>query len=145
MPVTDQQYATLRALLTGDFDLHRNLRSQLTQDADSESYSALIAAAFFLAADKRFARHHTTADIVEFVASARSTSEDAAKGIDPLLAERMIRGVFEDESVDGVSGQIIVENQVLLLAALVSEARLDENGVDQLLNESRVLADRWTS
>jgi hypothetical protein len=90
VPVTDPQYATLRALLTGNSELHRNLRSQLTQDADSEGYSALIAAAFFLAADKRFAGHHTTADIVEFVAWA--TSEDAAKVIDPLLAERMIRG-----------------------------------------------------
>jgi hypothetical protein len=40
------------------------------QDTDSEGYSALIDAAFFLAADKRFAGHHDAADIVEITQTA---------------------------------------------------------------------------
>lgn len=143
MTVTDQQFATLRALLAGNFDEHRKLLSRLNQDADREGYSALIAAAFFVAADRRFAARHAQADIVEFVASARASSDDAAEKIDPLLAERMIRGVFEDETVDDVSDQAIVETQILLLAALVSEAKLDESSLDEFLAESRKLADRW--
>jgi hypothetical protein len=40
--------------------------------ADRDGYSALIAAAFFLAADRRFADGHGKGDVVEFVAWARS-------------------------------------------------------------------------
>ncbi len=143
MPVTDHQVATLRALLAGDFDEHSRLREQLDQDADREGYSALIAAAFFLAADRRFARSHTRAEITEFVAAARATSADAAEQIDPRLAERMIRGVFEDEDMHDVTGQTLVETQVMLLAALVSEAWPDAAELDVFLTDSRKLADRW--
>jgi hypothetical protein len=145
MAVTDHQAATLHALLAGDFDEHARLRAQLDRDADREGYSALIAAAFFLAADRRFAASHAPADIVEFVASARSSSASAADQIDPLLAERMIRGVFEDEDLHDVSGQVLLEAQVMLLAALVGERRPDDAELDELLADSRKLADRWTS
>jgi hypothetical protein len=145
MTVTDHQAATLRALLDGDFEEHARLRGQLDQEADQEGYSALIAAAFFLAADRRFAASHGKADIVEFVAWARSSSVSAADQIDPLLAERMIRGVFEDEDLHDVSGQRLLESQVMLLAALVGEQRPDSGELDSLLADSRKLADRWTS
>jgi hypothetical protein len=143
MPVTDPQAATLRALLAGDIDEHRRLLSELSQESDRDGYSALIAAAFFEATDRRFASAHTRADIVEFVTSTRAASDVTAKNINPLIAERMIRGVFEDESVDDVSGQVIVGTQLLLLAALVSEARFDSPSLDAFMTESRKLADRW--
>jgi hypothetical protein len=78
MTVTDHQAATLRALLAGDFDEHARLRAQLDREADRGGYSALIAAAFFLAADRRFADGHSKGDVVEFVAWARSSSASAA-------------------------------------------------------------------
>jgi hypothetical protein len=74
MPVTDHQVATLRALLAGDPGEHARLHAQLDRDADRAGYSALIAAACFEAADRRFAASHTRADIAEFVASARATT-----------------------------------------------------------------------
>jgi hypothetical protein len=106
---------------------------------------ALIAATFFEAADQRFAAGHTKADIVEFVAAARASSPGAADKVDPLLAERMIGGVFEDESLGDVSGQVVVETQLLLLAALLGEARPGPAGLDALLAEGRKVADEWTS
>jgi hypothetical protein len=145
MSVTDHQVATLRALLAGDFEEHSRLRAQLDPDADREGYSALIAAGFFEAADRRFAAGHTDAEIIEFVAAARATSAGTAEKIDPRLAERMIRGVFEDEPIDDVTGQTTVETQVLLLAAMVAEARLDGTELDAFLAESRKMADRWIS
>jgi hypothetical protein len=145
MPVTDHQIATLRALLAGDFDEHSRLRGLLDRDADREGYSALIAAGFFLAADRRFARSHTKADITEFVAAARATSPDAAEQIDPRLAERMIRGVFDDDDMHDVPGQTLVETQVMLLAALVSEAWPGAAELDAFLADTRKLADRWMS
>lgn len=143
MPVTDHQVATLRALLAGDFDEHSRRRAQLDQDADREGYSALIAAAFFLAADRRFAKNHTKADVTEFVAAARATSADAAEQIDPRLAERMINGVFDDEDMHDVPGQTLLETQVMLLAALVSETWPDATELDAFMTDSRKLADRW--
>ena len=145
MPVTDHQVATLRALLAGDFEEHSRLRAQLDLDADREGYSALTAAGFFEAADRHFTAGHTRAEIAEFVAAARATSADTAEKIDPRIAERMIRGVFEDENIDDVTGQTVVETQVLLLVALVAEARLDAPELDAFLAESRKLAERWTS
>ncbi len=145
MPVTDHQVATLRALLAGNFDEHRKLRVQLGRDADREGYSALVAAGFFEATDRRFAKGHTAAEIVEFVTSARATTEDAADKIDPRIAERLIRGVFEDEDMHDVGGQTIMETQLLLLAALVSEARFTDSELDSFMADSRKLAERWTS
>jgi hypothetical protein len=143
MPVTDHQVATLRALLAGDFDEHGRLRAQLDQDADREGYSALIAAAFFLAADRRFAKSHAKAEITEFVAAARATSADAAEQIDPRLAERIIKGVFDDEDMHDVPGQTLLETQVMLLAALVSETWPDTTELEAFMTDSRKLADRW--
>lgn len=145
MPVTDHQVATLRALLAGDLDEHARLRAQLDREADRSGYSALIAGTFFEAADQRFAAGHGRADITEFVATVRASSPSVADKLDPLLAERMIRGVFEDESLGDVSGQVVVETQLLLLAALLGEARPGPAELDALLAEGRKIADEWTS
>ncbi len=57
----------------------------------------------------------------------------------------MIRGVFEDEGTGDVPDQVVVETQLLLLAALVAEARSGDAELDEFLAESRKLADRWIS
>ena len=145
MPVTDHQAATLRALLAGDFDEHARLRAQLDREADREGYSSLIAAAFFEAADRRFAAGHGREAIIEFVASARATSASAAEQIDPAIAERMIKAVFDDEDMHDVPGQVQLEIQVMLLAALVADARFGPAELDEFMAESRKLADRWMS
>jgi hypothetical protein len=145
MPVTDQQVATLRALLGGNFEEHRKLLAELRLDADREGYSALVTAGFFEIANRRFAQGHSAADIAGFVASARATTDDAADKIDPRIAERLIRGVFEEENMHDVGGQTLIETQLLLLAALVSEARFTDSGLDAFMADSRRLAERWTS
>ena len=100
-------------------------------------------AAFYLAAYQRFPEGHTRAEITKFVASVRAISTGAAEQIDPRLAERLIRGVFEDETIDDVPDQIVMATQVLLLAALVSVARHDAAEREEFLAVSRELADRW--
>jgi hypothetical protein len=57
----------------------------------------------------------------------------------------MIRGVFEDETLGEVSGQVVVETQLLLLGALLGEMRAGPAGLDALLAEGRKIADEWTS
>jgi hypothetical protein len=57
----------------------------------------------------------------------------------------MIRGVFEDETLGDVPNQVVVETQLLLLAALLGEARPGSAELDALLAESRKMADQWIS
>jgi hypothetical protein len=70
---TEKTAGTLQGLL----DAHRPTGHDVTYTAQP---------------DRRFAVGHAKGDIVEFVAWARSSSASAADQIDPILAERMIRG-----------------------------------------------------
>lgn len=146
MPVTDHQVATLRALLAGNFEEHRKLRAHLRlADADRDGYNALVLASFFGAAHLRFVTGHSPAEIAGFVASARAASRDAADKIDPRIAERLIRVVVEFENMRDIDPQTVIDTQLLLLAAMVSEARYSDAELDAFMAASRKLAERWTS
>jgi hypothetical protein len=145
MPVTADQVATLRAYLAGDFDSHKRLFGQLDRTAAQAGYTALLTAAFFEAVDRRFAQSGTPADVVEFVADIRARHLKDADEIDPRAAERLILAILTDEEVDDLDTSTKVSTQVILLYALISDARLDEPGLDGFLAEARKLADEWTS
>jgi hypothetical protein len=145
MPVTADQVATLRAYLAGDFDSHKRLFGQLDRTAAKTGYTALLTAAFFEAVDRRFAQDGTTADVVEFVADVRARHLKDADEIDPRAAERLILAIFTDEEVDDLDTETKVSTQIILLYALITDARLDDAGLDGFLAEARKLADEWTT
>lgn len=145
MPVTADQVATLKAYLTGDFDRHKRLFGQLDRTAAQTGYTALLTAAFFEAVDRRFAQNGRTADVVEFVADVRARHLKDADEIDPRAAERLILAIFSDEEVDDLDTETKVSAQIILLYALITDARLDDAGLDGFLAEARKLADEWTS
>jgi hypothetical protein len=80
MPVTDEQEATLHAQLAGNFDEYVRLLDSLDPVAARTGYSALVSAAFSLAADERFPeasrppRSSTTWPISARAATARPRS-----------------------------------------------------------------------
>jgi hypothetical protein len=145
MPVTADQVATLRAYLAGDFDSHKRLFGQLDRTAAKTGYTALLTAAFFEAVDRRFAQNGTTTDVVEFVADVRARHLKDADDIDPRAAERLILAMFTDEDVDDLDTETKVSTQIILLYALITDARLDDAGLDGFLAEARKLADEWTT
>jgi hypothetical protein len=145
MPVSDDQVATLRALLSDDMDRYRQLFSGLDRAEARQGYSALVTAAFAEAVERRFGTGYQGADIVEFVASVRSSSDQVAAELDPDVAERVIRVVLEDASVDDLSRDAITGAQLLLLIGLIADAQLDSEGMDQFLAEARKLADQLMS
>jgi hypothetical protein len=55
------------------------LRAKLHSDADRVGYNTLTFAAFFEAADRNFAKDHSREAIIEFVAWARSRSDNAVQ------------------------------------------------------------------
>lgn len=143
MPVTDDQAATLRAYLSGNFDEHDRLHRQLDPVAARSGYNALISAAFCEAVERRFANDGTPADVVEFVGNVRARSEQLSQEIDPRTAERLILAVYTDEEIDDIDGNTRLGTQFLLLAALVVEENLDDKGVDKVVASARTLADEW--
>jgi hypothetical protein len=143
MAVADDQVATLRAYLSGDFDEHDRLHAQLDPVAAQTGYSALVSAAFVEAVERRFVQNSATADVVEFVSSVRARSPKLAEDIDPRTAERMILAVYTDEEIDDIDGSTRLGTQFLLLTGLIVDEQLDDAGLDNALAAARKLADQW--
>lgn len=143
MAVTDEQVATLRAYLAGDFEEHDRLHAKLDRVAARTGYSALISAAFVLAVEHRFAERGATAEMVKFVSDLRARSQGLAEDIDQRVAERLILAVYTDEEIDDLDGEERIFTQFLLLVALVLDRKLDDFGLDAFLGQARALADEW--
>jgi|EndMetStandDraft_8_1072994.scaffolds.fasta_scaffold158341_2 hypothetical protein len=142
MPVTDEQVATLRAHLAGDAEEYQRLWKRLDRDAAKVGYMALLAAAFFEAVDRRFAKDGTVADVIEFVAGVRARLGDNADEIDPDVAERLIRDALGDGTTEGLDEETIVATKVMLLTALISDMQLDGLKLNEFMATSRELGDR---
>jgi len=142
MPVTDDQVAVLRALLADDQDLYKELYARLDRDRDSGGYVAMVNGAFARAVQRRFGTPHQPADVIEFVADARSRSDRLAQEIDARIAERVILMVLGEGSVADVSKTTLASTQLLLLGALVADEHFDDAGLDAFLASSRKLADQ---
>jgi hypothetical protein len=144
MPVTDEQEATLHAQLAGNFDEHVRLLDSLDPVAARTGYNALVSAAFTLAAVKRFPEGTPAAEIIDYVADIRSRTDRTAK-IDPVIAERVLLAISADEKIGDIDRRTSFETQLVLLAALIGDARLDAQELDHFMVRSRRLADRWLS
>lgn len=145
MSVTDQQVATLRAHLAGDFGEYQRLWPQLDRDAAKTGYTALVAAAFFEAVDRRFAKTGTGADVIEFVGAVRARFDQSGDDVDPRAAEILIRAVLgEDEDAD-LDDDTVAGTQIVLLTALILDEDLDDVGLDEFMAEARKVAEEWTS
>ena len=145
MPVTDDQVAALRAALTDDMDRYRQLSSQLDREAAKKGFTALVAAAFGQAVERRFGQSRQRAGIVTFVGDIRSRSDRLARELDPDISERVIRAVLGDGSVRDVSDADVMSTQTVLLMGLIADERLDAPGLDAFLVGARKLADQLMS
>lgn len=142
MPVTDEQEATLHAQLARKFDEYERLLNSMDPVAARTGYRTLVSAAFFTAAEERFPEGSPRADIIEYVADVRARSDRTAE-IDPVTAERLLLAVSTDEEIDDIDARISFQTQGFLLAALIGDASLDGQQLDDFMARSRRLADRW--
>jgi hypothetical protein len=144
MAIGDDQVATLRAHLAGEFEEYERRWEQLDKEAARTEYTALVAAAFFEAVDRRFAKDGTVADVIDFVGDVRSRSEELSDAIDPRIAERLIRHALGDGSIGDIGDETMGSTQMLLLVALIADEQLDDAGLDEFMTEVRAVADEWT-
>jgi len=143
MAVTDQQVAALRAYLKGEFERHSQLLDQLDPVADSDGWSALVAAGFFEAVDRRWGDNRDTAQIVEYIGSVRTISPELSDQIDPRVAEPLILACLGQGAVPDVDDETRHATQLLLCTALVADAKYDDEALDAFLEEARKIADHW--
>jgi hypothetical protein len=141
--ITADQVAALRAALKGDADGHKRIYAGL-EPTSKDSYGALIVAAFFRAAERRFAEGGNKTDVVAFVANLRAQHE-LEDDIDPRIAERLLMATFSDEEIDDIPDNAKGGHYMLLLAGLIADAQLSDIELDEFLADARKLADEWFS
>jgi len=145
MAITDDQVATLRAQLTGQNEEHVRLLNQLDTDEAQSNYVTLVTGAFFEAVDRKFIVNGKVADnaeIINFIAYQREIHPDSADALDPQAAEMVILHALGKGSIESLDGETILGTQILLLAALVGEARFSDDELDAFLAKARAEADK---
>lgn len=137
--------ATLRAQLAGDTDEYRRRVADLDSAADRTGYTALISAAFVVAAKRRFSADSEVADVLKFVADVRARTPEAGDDIDARTAERLILAAVSDTDIEDIDADTALVTQLLLLAALTADAQYDDADLDSFMLEARALANEWTT
>ncbi|MFD0535773.1 hypothetical protein ACFQY7_20530 [Actinomadura luteofluorescens] len=105
----------------------------------------MVAAAFVVAVERRFREGNNVADdatVIDFIASVRARSDDSAHIVNPEVAESIILTLLGRGSVDTIDGNTLLEHQIILLAALVSQAQFEGSELDAFMAEAAALADQ---
>jgi hypothetical protein len=116
----------------------------MDQSGRWSGYNELITAAFVKAVIRRFGTRYTLPDIVEYVAEVRTRFRDPDRGIDPNVAERLIRKALGEGTVRGIDTKTLIHTEGVLLAALIMDEQLDDATLDTFLAEARAIADSST-
>ncbi|MGH3251804.1 MAG: hypothetical protein ACRDOI_37110 [Trebonia sp.] len=132
-PAINKSACRIRALLTDDIDTFRRLNAGRGGD-ETRAFATMLAAAFYTAANDKFGKDHTTADVIEFVAEARAwyIGPETVSAED---AERVIRAVLgEEDLTNGMSAYALGAAQTVMLVAIVRVAGFSPAKMDALLD-----------
>lgn len=142
MPVTDDQVATLRALLTGESEEYQRRLAELDREAAKTGWTGLIAAGFFEAVYRRFARRtNRHAEVIKFVGDARARYADVGKDFDPHAAERLIlHSLGVEGSIQDLDDNTVIGIQLTVMGMLVADAQLNEAELDEFIQQVRETA-----
>ena len=147
MPVDDKEFGALLALLSGRAEEHDRLLDDLDPAGQAAGYSALVAAAMFRLAERRFIRdgkYVPASEIVAYVAHARAKSDDFAEELDPRIAERVLLAALDQDDIDDIeAGKVFYTELGLLVAMVHDEQFASESDIETFLQGVRPLADDW--
>lgn len=139
MAVDERPEATLRALLTGDFEIYKQLLRSLDATGGRD-FMGLVSAAFLKSVDRQFGSADLPAAVVEWVGKIRSESTVAAQAFNPVVSEQVILVALGLNEGSNLTGKQLRDSQLLLLPMLVDDQQLDSAGIDELLAAARDLA-----
>jgi hypothetical protein len=150
MAVSGVAVNALHELLAGHLEEYRQRLQQLDQ-AEARHFSTIVNAAFLEAARERFIKDGTPAsdeEVIDYVAWARSWADSTAQELDPKAGELLINVVIEKlplAALDDLDGNTAFSGKLLLLATLIREAKLDEEGLAKFMERARETADMMLS
>jgi hypothetical protein len=145
--VTDEYVAALRTCLTGD-EAYDRLGAQL-QARDGERsgdvFSALTGMALFTAARRRFPDGYTNGDVIRLVGQVRARFAEPEDDIDPLVAERTLRGALGDAAAaENLDKAPMAKAIFALLFSLLEQEGISGGAqLDAFLADVRPMADTW--
>jgi hypothetical protein len=132
-PAIDKSSRIIRAMLADDMDTFRPLHAGLDSD-ERRVFAVLFGAAFYKAVNDKFGKDYSAADVIEFVAEAR-TGYVGPETVSAEDAERVIRAVLgEDHLADDMSALARGQAQTAMLIAIVRDAGLSAAEIDALLD-----------
>ena len=140
MLVTDDGIPALRALLDADDRLYHEIRGR-KRPRSGVSSMAFLTAAFVKAVRRRFGKDSTEADVIDYVADVRGRSEEIGDAIDPRAAEKLILAALNDEGGGDIDVRTRGRIYITFIGALVSDERLDDEGIEVFLAAARECAD----
>jgi len=142
MPVTDAHAAALRAFLIRDTAATVPLARRLDGDGQAR-YQQFASAALSVLACRRFP-HYDSAAVIQYVASVRvkRIADESTYDFSPVAGENVMRFSLGQTAEPQPTAQWL--QAVLALLDDLSGAELASvTDVDDLLAQSRALADRW--
>ena len=80
--------------------------------------------------------------MIRYVADVRM-KELSQEDLDPLIAEILVLHALGAEENSLLDEEKWMQNQILLLDAMVQESHLEPLAIDDLLAEARAFAPRW--
>jgi len=144
MPVTDDIVAIVRAYL--EVDGERAQRLLGTLDASQNfAYQAMVAGTFMAAVTRKFNKHSSRDEIIDYVAQVRSRSEEMAESLDPSATERMIASIYADEDIDDIDPRTVMNIEIFVAVAIVSDKEISGPDLDDFLATARKYADQMLS
>jgi len=146
MPVSNQVVAAAKALLLGNSEESAVLTLRLS-DADAQVYGLLLQAVLSLAAGRRFVSGYNDGDVIRYVAKVRAGTDARIQDLDlaPKAAEAVLRHALGKPTPLETDAQTQMRALMALLTVVLDDLELEEPGLDALLAEGRVHADRWLS
>ncbi|MFG2085980.1 hypothetical protein [Spirillospora sp. NPDC048824] len=147
MTAIDKQVAALHALLARRYEENQRLLGQLSAKEVNVGYAAVISAAFFELAQRRFIRNGkpaSDAEVIEFVAEARGRTQEAVEIIDPQVAEiatNFVLGKLPLDAYDGVDDNVAFRTKSLLVAIMAADEDFGDSELNSFMARVRDLTE----
>ncbi|GAA0923451.1 hypothetical protein Vau01_069820 [Virgisporangium aurantiacum] len=132
----------LRTMVKGDAEANDRIERKL----DAEGWTGwpiFLAYCFYLAVDRYFKRPADAGEIVRFVADIRAWVGDDGPSIDPVMAERLIRSVLdEDMDIDtnALDQEMLGHVETAVVYAVLTRSNMSDVELDSFFAEAKKLA-----
>jgi hypothetical protein len=115
-------------------------------DLDEKGWDGLglaVGAAFYRGVQRRFRVGSTKAEVISFVAEARTDVVGTGYDIDPTTGEALIRSAItgETEAIESFNARAVVETEMLLLWKLLGP--LSDEELADFFGDADRLAEGW--